>query len=100
MEKNGDMARLDMNELSDKEYEQLEKEKEHKKELSNLKSAEPAISLQKATILVCRQICSDCKRFVERRGLDITVFIVVLSLIVAHVEHNASQVLSTLSSRF
>lgn len=78
MEENADIARPDLNELSDKEYEQLEEEKEHKKELSKLKSAEPAISLQKATILVCRPICSDCKRFVERTnlalGLDITVF--------------------------
>ena len=78
MEENTDMARLGLNELSDEEYEQLEKEKEHNKELSNLKSAEPAISLQKATILVCRPICSDCKRCVEQTnlvlGLDITVF--------------------------
>jgi hypothetical protein len=78
MEENADIARLELNELSDKEYEQLKKEKQHKKELSNLKSAEPAISLQEATILVCRPICSDCKRFVERTnlalGLDITVF--------------------------
>lgn len=46
--------------------------------LANLKSVEPAISLTKATILACRSICSDCRRFVERinvaLGLDITVF--------------------------
>jgi hypothetical protein len=72
------MADLNLNELSDEEYEQLEKERAHRRELSNLKSSEPAISLQKATILVCRPICSDYKRFVEQAnrtlGLDITVF--------------------------
>jgi hypothetical protein len=78
MEENADVARLDLNELSDEEYEQQEKERKHKKELSDHKNVEPAISLQKATILICRPICSDCKRFVERinlaLSLDITVF--------------------------
>jgi hypothetical protein len=78
MEENANIARLDLDELSNEEYEQLEKERKHKKELYDLKSTEPAISLQKATILVCCLICSDCKRFVERTNLalslDITVF--------------------------
>ena len=72
------IADLNLNELSNEEYEQLEKERAHRRELSDLKSSEPAISLQKATILVCRPICSDCNLFAEQvnrvLGLDITVF--------------------------
>ncbi|OBT60333.1 hypothetical protein VE03_10341 [Pseudogymnoascus sp. 23342-1-I1] len=72
------MVDLNLNELSDEEYEQLKKKRAHRRELSDLKSSEPATSLQKATILVCRPICTDCKRFAEKvnciLGLDITVF--------------------------
>jgi hypothetical protein len=72
------MADLNLNELANEEYKQLEKERAHRRELSDLKSVEPAVSLQKATILVCRLICSDYKRFVKQvnriLSLNITVF--------------------------
>jgi hypothetical protein len=45
MKENASIARLNLNELSDEEYKQLEKERKHKKELSDLKSVKPAISL-------------------------------------------------------
>ncbi|CAH0052458.1 unnamed protein product [Clonostachys solani] len=68
-----DMARLHLGEPSAEESNQLK----HREKLSALKSAAPATSLKKAKIMVCRPICSDCHRFVERTntalGLDITV---------------------------
>ena len=85
MEVNFSMAGLNLNELSDEEYEQLQldyeqlpKKQEHQRALFCLKRSQPTTSLREATILVCRPICSDCKHFVKRinltLGLNITVF--------------------------
>ncbi|KAK4243102.1 hypothetical protein C7999DRAFT_45010 [Corynascus novoguineensis] len=72
------LGKLKVEELSGEQYEQLQRERDHKKELSDLKKIEPRTSLKKATILVCRRICRDCENFVKRTtlalGLEIIVF--------------------------
>jgi hypothetical protein len=78
LEEKADLARLDLRDLPDMEYERREGEKRHKENLSSLKSMEPSISMKTATILVCRPICIDCMRFVRQvnlaLGLNITIF--------------------------
>jgi len=77
-DENADLARLGLSEVSDEDYEQLERDRKHREELRDLKSIERGASLKKATILVCRQICSDCDSFVQRANnalsLEMQVF--------------------------
>jgi hypothetical protein len=78
-EEEADMATLELDQLSEEDYDQLQDEKRHRKEISDLKSASPAISLKRAKVMVCRPLCEsgDCERFVQRIndvfGLDIEV---------------------------
>jgi hypothetical protein len=88
------LCKLGVEELLDEKYDQLQKEREHKKELSDLKSVEPRTPLKKATILVCRRICRDCERFVKRinlaLGLEVTIFHRCLELNCRYAEYNAN----------
>lgn len=56
----------------------LKQTEENKRKLSALQEAEPLVSLKRATIMVCRKICFDCKKFVAKTnktlGLNITLF--------------------------
>jgi hypothetical protein len=61
-----DLTRLDLSEISKEEYEQREREGQHKMELSELARAQPAMFLKEATVLVSRQVCRDYACFVER----------------------------------
>lgn len=59
------LADLDLDELSEDEYERRQMEKKHEEDLQRLKSETPSPSLKTATILVCRPICPDCKAFLK-----------------------------------
>jgi hypothetical protein len=78
LEKKADLERLDPKELSDMEYEQRERERGRKENLSFLKTMELSISMKTATTRVCCPICSGYMPFVRRvnfaLGLNITLF--------------------------
>ena len=75
LKKDIDLAKLNLDEAFDNL--DLKEEGEHRKKLSDLQTAKPPTSLRKATIIVCREVCADCRRFVVRTnkalGLEISL---------------------------